>query len=127
MTVPPEELELAAAFPPAERDRWREMVKGVLRKSGAATEETPLDEIEGLLTRESYDGVPIAALYTRDDAPPGRPGLAPYVREVRPEASTTRSASSRRGLPGRSTLDTTRPVTRRPSSLNIRSRTELRS
>jgi methylmalonyl-CoA mutase len=85
MTVPPEELELAAAFPPAERDRWREMVKGVLRKSGAATEETPLDEIEGLLTRESYDGVPIAALYTRDDAPPGRPGLAPYIREVRPD------------------------------------------
>ncbi|TDC45802.1 methylmalonyl-CoA mutase [Actinomadura sp. KC345] len=85
MTVPPEELELAAAFPPAERDRWREMVKGVLRKSGAATEDTPLDEIEGLLTRESCDGVPIAALYTRDDAPPGRPGLAPYVREVRPD------------------------------------------
>ncbi|MGI5330071.1 methylmalonyl-CoA mutase family protein [Actinomadura nitritigenes] len=85
MTVPPEELELAAAFPPAERDRWREMVKGVLRKSGAATEETPLGEIESLLTRETYDGVPIAALYTRDDAPPGRPGLAPYVREVRPD------------------------------------------
>ncbi|MWA05315.1 methylmalonyl-CoA mutase [Actinomadura sp. LD22] len=85
MTVPPEELELAAAFPPAERDRWREMVKGVLRKSGAATEETPLGEIESLLTRESYDGVPIAALYTRDDAPPGRPGLAPFVREVRPD------------------------------------------
>ncbi|TDD85737.1 methylmalonyl-CoA mutase [Actinomadura darangshiensis] len=85
MTVPPEELELAAAFPPAERDRWREMVKGVLRRSGAATEDTSLDEIEGLLTRESYDGVPVAALYTRDDAPAGRPGLAPYVREVRPD------------------------------------------
>ncbi|MFG2089051.1 MULTISPECIES: methylmalonyl-CoA mutase family protein [unclassified Spirillospora] len=85
MTVPPEELELAAAFPLAERDRWREMVKGVLRKSGAATEDTPLDDIEGLLTRESYDGVPIAALYARGDAPPGRPGLAPFVREVRPD------------------------------------------
>ncbi|QXJ26173.1 methylmalonyl-CoA mutase small subunit [Actinomadura graeca] len=85
MTVPPEELELAAAFPPAGRDRWREMVKGVLRKSGVATDDTPLGEIEGLLARESYDGVPVAALYTRDDAPPGRPGLAPYIREVRPE------------------------------------------
>ncbi|WP_024934900.1 methylmalonyl-CoA mutase subunit beta [Actinomadura welshii] len=85
MTVPPEELELAAAFPRAERDRWREMVKGVLRRSGAADEDTPLDEIEGLLTRESYEGVPIAPLYTRDDSPPGRPGLAPYVREVRPD------------------------------------------
>ncbi|RSN67195.1 MULTISPECIES: methylmalonyl-CoA mutase subunit beta [Actinomadura] len=85
MTVPPEELELAAAFPPAERDRWREMVKGVLRKSGAATDDTPPEEIEGLLTRESYDGVPIGALYTAEDAPAGRPGLAPYVREVRPD------------------------------------------
>ncbi|TDB87509.1 methylmalonyl-CoA mutase [Actinomadura sp. KC216] len=85
MTVPPDEIELAAAFSPAERDRWREMVKGVLRRSGAAAEDTPLDAIEDLLARESYDGVPIAALYTRDDAPPGRPGLAPYVREVRPD------------------------------------------
>ncbi|MFC5753065.1 methylmalonyl-CoA mutase family protein [Actinomadura rugatobispora] len=85
MTVPPEELELAAAFPPAERDRWRELVKGVLRKSGAASEDTPLDEIEGLLTRESYDGVSAAPLYTRDDTVPGRPGLAPYLRTVRPE------------------------------------------
>lgn len=85
MTVPPEGLELAAAFPPAERDRWREMVKEVLRKTGAATDDTPLEEIEGLLTSESYDGVPIAALYTREDAPDGRPGLAPYLREVRPD------------------------------------------
>ncbi|WP_329520913.1 methylmalonyl-CoA mutase subunit beta [Spirillospora sp. NBC_01491] len=85
MTVPPEELELAAAFPPAERDRWREMVKGVLRKSGAATDDTPLEEVEGLLAGASYDGVPIPALSTAGDAPPGRPGLAPYVREVRPD------------------------------------------
>ncbi|TMQ90875.1 methylmalonyl-CoA mutase [Actinomadura soli] len=85
MTVPPDEIELAAAFSPAGRDRWREMVKGVLRRSGAAAEDTPLGEIEDLLTRESYDGVPIAPLYTREDAPPGRPGLAPYVREVRPD------------------------------------------
>ena len=27
---------LEGQLPPAERDRWREMVKGVLRKSGAA-------------------------------------------------------------------------------------------
>ncbi|WP_019633449.1 methylmalonyl-CoA mutase subunit beta [Actinomadura atramentaria] len=84
MTVPPEELDLAAAFPPADRDRWRELVKGVLRKSGAATEDTPLADVEGLLTRDSYEGVPIAALYTADDAVPGRPGLAPAPRPVRP-------------------------------------------
>ncbi|RFU36460.1 methylmalonyl-CoA mutase [Actinomadura logoneensis] len=85
MTVPPEELELAAAFPPAERDRWREMVKGVLRRTGAASEDTPLDEVEGLLAHETYDGVPVAALYTAEDSAPGRPGLAPRVREVRPD------------------------------------------
>ncbi|GAA1563038.1 methylmalonyl-CoA mutase family protein [Actinomadura kijaniata] len=85
MTVPPERLELAAAFPPAERDRWREMVKGVLRRTGAATDDTPLEEIEGLLTRTSYDGVPITALYTAADTAPGRPGLASRVREVRPD------------------------------------------
>ncbi|WP_018656127.1 methylmalonyl-CoA mutase subunit beta [Actinomadura flavalba] len=84
MTVPPEELELAAAFPPASRERWREMVKGVLRKSGAADDDTPLGEIEGLLAHETYDGPSIAALYTADDAVPGRPGLAPAPRPVRP-------------------------------------------
>src|SRR5690348_12383619 len=50
-------MELAAAFPPAERERWRELLKGVLRKSGAATEDTPLDAVEGLLTKLTYDGV----------------------------------------------------------------------
>lgn len=92
MTVPPDDvssprapLALAADFPAAERDRWRELVKGVLRKSGAATEETPLEEVEGLLTRRSYDGVPIAPLYTAAEAVDARPGLAPRVREVTPE------------------------------------------
>ncbi|MCD0453119.1 methylmalonyl-CoA mutase subunit beta [Actinocorallia sp. API 0066] len=66
-------MELAAAFPPAERERWRELLKGVLRKSGAATEETPLDAVEGLLTRQSYDGVPIRPLYTADDPVTARP------------------------------------------------------
>ncbi|MFC4913964.1 methylmalonyl-CoA mutase family protein [Actinomadura gamaensis] len=85
MTVPPEELELAAAFPPAERDRWRELVKGVLRRTGAAADDTPLEEIDGLLAHRTYDGVPVAALYTAEDAAPGRPGLAPRVREVMPD------------------------------------------
>ncbi|MEO5874505.1 MAG: methylmalonyl-CoA mutase, partial [Streptosporangiaceae bacterium] len=66
-------MELAAAFPPAERDRWRELLKGVLRKSGAATEDTPLDDIEGLLTKQTYDGVPIAPLYTAAEAVASRP------------------------------------------------------
>ncbi|REF00119.1 methylmalonyl-CoA mutase family protein [Thermomonospora umbrina] len=93
MTVPPDvpstpqrgPFALAADFPPAERDRWRELVKGVLRKSGAATEDTPLADVEGLLTRRSHDGIPLGPLYTADDTVPARPGLAPRVREVRPE------------------------------------------
>ncbi|MDX6744502.1 methylmalonyl-CoA mutase family protein [Actinocorallia sp. A-T 12471] len=66
-------MELASAFPQAERERWRELLKGVLRKSGAATEDTPLDAVEDLLTRRSYDGVPISPLYTADEAVPSRP------------------------------------------------------
>ncbi|GAB3658808.1 methylmalonyl-CoA mutase family protein [Actinocorallia lasiicapitis] len=73
-------MELAAGLPPAERDRWRELLKGVLRKSGAATEDTPLDDVEGLLTEESYDGVAIAPLYTADEATASRP-FAAYVRD----------------------------------------------
>ncbi|GAA3227841.1 methylmalonyl-CoA mutase subunit beta [Actinocorallia longicatena] len=73
-------MELAAAFPPAERERWRELLKGVLRKSGAATDETSLDAVEELLTGQSYDGVPIAPLYTADEAPASRPFPA-YLRD----------------------------------------------
>ncbi|GAA2718234.1 methylmalonyl-CoA mutase family protein [Actinocorallia aurantiaca] len=71
LTIP--HMELAAAFPQAERERWRELLKGVLRKSGAATEDTPLDAVEDLLTRRSYDGVPIAPLYTAEEAVASRP------------------------------------------------------
>ncbi|WP_119730286.1 methylmalonyl-CoA mutase family protein [Thermomonospora amylolytica] len=93
MTVPPEDVATsprepfapAAGFPAAGRDQWRELVKGVLRKSGAATEDTPLAEVEGLLTRRTYDGIPIGPLYTADDTVDARPGLAPRVREVKPE------------------------------------------
>lgn len=76
MTVPSENLNLATAFPPVDRDRWRELLRGVLRKSGAATDDTPLDEVEALLEHRTYDGVPIAALYAAGDAPDARPGLA---------------------------------------------------
>jgi methylmalonyl-CoA mutase len=84
MTVPPEELELAAAFPAADRDRWRELFKGVLRKSGAATEDTPLESIEELLSTTTYDGITVRPLYTAEDAVPGRPGIPPYARGIIP-------------------------------------------
>jgi methylmalonyl-CoA mutase len=84
MTVPPE-LDLAAGFPRADRDQWRAAVRTVLSRSGGVTKDTPLDEVERLLTHVSYDNVPIAPLYTAEDAVAARPGLAPRVREVVPE------------------------------------------
>ena len=86
MTVPShpgaEELELAAAFPAADRDRWRELVSGVLRRSGVATDDTPLESVEDLLATTTYDDIAVAPLYTAEDAAPGRPGLPPYAKGV---------------------------------------------
>ena len=88
MTVPPypeqEVLELAAAFPAAGHDRWQELVKGVLRKSRVATEDTPLDEVEELLATTTYDGITVMPLYTAADMAPGRPGLPTYARNLNP-------------------------------------------
>ena len=80
MTVPPEELLLAAEFPPGTRAEWRTLALGVLRKAGAA--DVTDDEVEGRLASTTYDGVDVAALY--DAAAPvpetGLPGFAPYTR-----------------------------------------------
>jgi methylmalonyl-CoA mutase len=89
MTVPPQppkaraaadDLDLAAAFPAADRDRWRELVKDVLRKSGAATDDTPPADVESLIATTTYDDIRVAPLYTAEDSGPGRPGLAPHFR-----------------------------------------------
>ncbi|SOD72013.1 heterodimeric methylmalonyl-CoA mutase small subunit [Jatrophihabitans sp. GAS493] len=78
-------LDLAADFPPASRDQWRDLVAGVLRKSG--TPEAELDAALGgpeqVLASRTYDGISIAPLYTREDAPAvgtGLPGQSPFVR-----------------------------------------------
>ncbi|MEV6522080.1 methylmalonyl-CoA mutase subunit beta [Longispora sp. NPDC051575] len=88
MTVRPDELLLATGFPTATRDEWRNLAAGVLRKLGKADEETPLDQVEGILATTTYDGVRIAPLYTAEDgAPPtGLPGAAPYTRGARATA-----------------------------------------
>ncbi|MCS7484311.1 methylmalonyl-CoA mutase subunit beta [Umezawaea endophytica] len=77
---PSGELALAAEFPTPDRERWRELVDGVLKKSGAP--------FESLLST-TYDGIPIAPLYTAEDvAPPsGFPGVAPFVRGGRPDGA----------------------------------------
>jgi len=80
MTVPPEELLLAAEFPPSTRDDWRELALGVLRKSRPDLD--PAD-VERRLSRTTYDGVTISALYDTGDMP-GVPGVHPFTRGTRP-------------------------------------------
>lgn len=87
MTAPeaPEELTLAGEFETPTREAWRELVAGVLRKSGREVE--PADAEEALAT-VTDDGFSIAALYTADDVPEvptGAPGLPPFTRASRPE------------------------------------------
>lgn len=83
---PADRLSLAAEFPVATKQQWREQVRGVLVRAGRAGAESA-DAPEALIAATSYDGIPIAPLYTADDqAPPaGFPGLPPFVRGGRPE------------------------------------------
>lgn len=80
MTVPPEELRWTAGFPPATRERWRELALGVLRRSGVEAASP-----EEALAFTTHDGVTIAPIYDASDLPgdPGLPGVAPYVRGSR--------------------------------------------
>lgn len=88
MTTPPS-LALAADFPAATRQEWRELVRSVLARSGVSTAQD-VDSPEDVLASTTYDGIRIAPLYTHDDAVPdaGVPGVAPYVRGGRPEGAT---------------------------------------
>ncbi|SDG08652.1 methylmalonyl-CoA mutase subunit beta [Klenkia brasiliensis] len=80
----PDVLVLAGEFPPVDRDRWRELVAGVLRKAGR--EDLP-DPVEDALRRPVATGVAVAPLYTAADVAdlpdPGAPGLPPFVRGSR--------------------------------------------
>src|SRR6185312_168452 len=76
----------AAQFPAATREQWRELVAGVLARSGG--DATDAAHAEDALRSISYDGIAIKALYTAADAPSvpiGAPGTPPYVRGARPE------------------------------------------
>jgi methylmalonyl-CoA mutase len=84
----PDDLRLAAGFPAATREAWRELVAGVLRKAGR--EDLP-DPVEDALRVPVATGVSVAPLYTAEDAGDlptavGVPGLAPFVRGARPGA-----------------------------------------
>ncbi|MHC1558598.1 methylmalonyl-CoA mutase family protein [Actinomycetospora sp. C-140] len=81
----PDELTLAAEFETPTREQWRELVAGVLAKSGR---EVSPDEAEAALATVTDDGIAIGALYAAEDAPQvatGVPGLSPFVRGARPE------------------------------------------
>src|SRR3954463_16704903 len=78
----PELLELAGEFPAATRAQWRDLVAGVLRKSGR---EVLPDPVEDALRRTVATGVTVAPLYTAEDAGDlttlaGVPGLPPFTR-----------------------------------------------
>jgi methylmalonyl-CoA mutase len=75
MTVPPDDLPLAAEFPAATREAWRRLVEGVLK--GAT--------FDARLVAKTYDGLAIEPLYGRKaDARPiaGRaPGTAWWIAQ----------------------------------------------
>ncbi|MEJ2861014.1 methylmalonyl-CoA mutase family protein [Actinomycetospora flava] len=81
----PEELTLAGEFDAPTREQWRELVAGVLAKSGR---EVSPEEAEAALATVTDDDITIAGLYAAEDVPgvdTGVPGLPPFVRGARPE------------------------------------------
>src|SRR4051794_37387689 len=81
----PEELTLAGEFETPTREQWRELVAGVLAKSGR---EVSPAAAEAALATVTDDGITIAGLYAAEDAPgvaTGVPGLSPFVRGARAE------------------------------------------
>ncbi|MEU1122092.1 methylmalonyl-CoA mutase subunit beta [Streptomyces sp. NPDC005899] len=88
MTVPPDDrLLLAAEFPDASHEQWRDLVRGVLRKSSGGASVT---SAEDFLSTELEDGLRTRPLYTASDAAPdaGLPGSAPFVRGGRAQGNT---------------------------------------
>lgn len=90
----PDDLALAAEFDQVTLDQWRDLVAGVLRKSGR--EDLP-EQVEDALRRPVAPGVTVAPLYTAADAGDlptavGVPGLPPFVRGARPGGGPAGSA-----------------------------------
>ncbi len=84
MTAAADHLPLAADFPAATAEQWRELVAAVLRKSRGQDVDPEL-----ALTTTTYDGIAIKPLYTASDGDraPGLPGATPYVRGARAKAT----------------------------------------
>jgi methylmalonyl-CoA mutase len=85
----PEHLVLAGEFAEPERDQWRALLAGVLRKSGVLGADEPDSPVENLLVTTTYDGIGVQPLYVADDqaSDPGLPGLAPFIRGGTPDGA----------------------------------------
>lgn len=87
-----DDMELAAGFPPADRERWMDAVRQVLvRGRGDVGDDEVRRLFARVLTTPTYDDdVTLQPLYTADDAPPagseGLPGFAPFTRGSAPLA-----------------------------------------
>lgn len=94
----PDALTLAGDFPDATRGQWRELVAGVLGRSGRAVDTAADADVEAMIATPTDDGFSIAALYTADDAPDapsGVPGLPPFTRGARAAGSVAEGWSVR--------------------------------
>lgn len=81
------ELPLASEFPTATREQWRELVTGVLAKSGERVDDA-VSAPEELLASATYEGIAISPLYVGEDGlDPGLPGQEPFTRGTRPEGT----------------------------------------
>ncbi|MGW5579566.1 methylmalonyl-CoA mutase subunit beta [Micromonospora chokoriensis] len=69
-------------FPVPAIEDWQRLTLSVLRKAGKADENTRADEAADLLATTTYDGFPLAPLYTshHTTVPDGVPGQAPFTR-----------------------------------------------
>jgi methylmalonyl-CoA mutase len=83
----PEELTLAAEFPPATRDQWVALVDAVMRRAGRITAESEPGAGVEKLVRSTPEGIRVRPLYTAEDVGPGLatgvPGRRPHVRGSR--------------------------------------------
>jgi methylmalonyl-CoA mutase len=65
-------LTLGADFPAATAEQWRALALAALRRSGEATADTTVEQVDDLLATVTYDGLRLAALHT----PPPTPASA---------------------------------------------------
>ncbi|WP_062214380.1 methylmalonyl-CoA mutase family protein [Streptomyces sp. NBRC 109706] len=88
MTAQPDDgLSLAGEFPVGDRQQWRSLAVGVLKKSGAG--DLTGEEAERRLATRLEDSLVALPLYTaeNDAAPAGFPGFAPFARGARAEGN----------------------------------------